>query len=415
MKPSLHDKQFNALLEAGDPSSEYREIETRLERRGLWLSLPEPLESRYCHAHDMAAAKALAVSLNWALGLYLILGVALLLSQSSPQADGWYLSYAFFLALILAGRVLSRSPLIFRHYQPVTCALASAATFFAVLQPSLVEDAEMRSLAHQGTAFVVVLVYLGLHLRFWYAVVAGTLAGTLAFALIALLDLHGEWRFSVATLYGAGALAALLRFRGEQRDRKAFLQARLLEVDNDRIQQLADELERLSFLDGLTGLANRRYFDRMFDKAWRNGMRDMHPVSLIMLDVDFFKRYNDHYGHQQGDHCLKEVARAISLVTARPMDLAARWGGEEFMLLFPRTDNLAARHLADRLLQKVHAMQMPHEISDCSEYVSVSAGIATVIPSPALSREDLLAAADRALYQAKHQGRNRWVSVDDLV
>lgn len=415
MKPSLHDKQLNALLDSGNPSSEYRQIEERLDRRRLRLALPEPLESQYCRAHDAAAAASFALTVNWALAFYLLLGGLMLVLHPFAGHGVWWLSYAVFLLLVLIGRLVSRTVLVQRHYQPVVCAIGALATFYAVLQPCLMDDPDVRSLTHQGTVFVVVLVYLGLHLRFWYGVLAGTVAGSLAFPLIALLELHGEWQYSVVTFYGAGALAALLRFREEQRDRKVFLQARLLEVDNDRIQQLADELERLSFLDGLTGLANRRYFDRMFDKAWRNGMRDMHPVSLIMLDVDFFKRYNDHYGHQQGDHCLKEVARAISLVTARPLDLAARWGGEEFILLFPRTDNLAARHLADRLLQKVQELKMPHEVSECSDHVSVSAGIATAIPSPDMSREDLLAAADRALYHAKHQGRNRWVSVDDVL
>ena len=153
----------------------------------------------------------------------------------------------------------------------------------------------------------------------------------------------------------------------------------------------------------------------MFDKAWRTGSREMHPLSLVMLDVDFFKRYNDHYGHQHGDQCLQEIARAISFVTARPQDLAARYGGEEFVLLFPRTDNLAARHLTSRILEKVRAMEIPHAVSDCADFVTVSAGIATVMPSPDLDMHALLSAADKALYRAKEQGRDRWVSSETLL
>src|SRR5690606_11358927 len=122
----------------------------------------------------------------------------------------------------------------------------------------------------------------------------------------------------------------VLRYRDERHLRREHLHARLLVLDNERIQALANQLERLSFLDGLTGLANRRYFDSSLDKAWRSCQRDNLPLTVIMLDVDFFKPYNDFYGHQRGDQVLRDLAQTISAQAVRPQDMVARYGGEEF-------------------------------------------------------------------------------------
>lgn len=394
---------------------EYRLIQAQLRRRGVALSLPATLESAYCRYHDHQAVTSLRSAIGWAFVLYLVLGGAVLVVMRPDEMNIWPLTNLVFLVLIAVAWLISRQRWLERYYQQGIGVLAASAIFYAVLHPALIAEHTMQSLVHQGTVYAVVLIYLGLNLRFRYALVAGTLVGLLAYPLIYVLQLPLDWHTSIVTYIGAGVLGALLCYRDEKRKRTMFLQARLLELDNERIHQLADELERLSFLDGLTGLANRRYFDRTFDRAWRSGMREQKPLSLIMLDVDFFKRYNDHYGHQQGDFCLQEIARSLSFVSARPTDLAARYGGEEFVLLFPQTDNLAARHLAERIINKVRDLQMPHETSDCASVVTVSAGIATVIPGPDVDREALMQAADQALYSAKAQGRNRWVSAEKLL
>ncbi|MDF1782396.1 MAG: GGDEF domain-containing protein [Alcanivoracaceae bacterium] len=415
MKPSLREESVPRTLESGSQAREYRLIESQLRRRGLWLALPEPLETQFCTSHDAMASAAYSSTIIWALGLFLMVGASVLFTVNTDQLGIWPATYSVFLIFILGGWLLSFSEQVRAQYQKYITALAGLCVFYAVLHPSLLTEGPLRTLIHQGTVFVVLLVYLGINLRFKFALLAGTVSGMLAYPVMWLFDLPMNWDMSIATFLGGSGLGALLRYRDERRTRKLFLQSRLLELDNERIQQLADELERLSFLDGLTGLANRRYFDRMFEKAWRTGIREMHPLSLVMLDVDFFKRYNDHYGHQNGDQCLQEIARAISFVTARPQDLAARYGGEEFVLLFPHTDNLAARHLTSRILEKVRAMEMAHAVSDCADYVTVSAGIATVMPSPDLGMDALLSAADRALYRAKEQGRDRWVSSETLL
>jgi len=167
------------------------------------------------------------------------------------------------------------------------------------------------------------------------------------------------------------------------------------------------ELERISSMDGLTGIANRRYFDSAFDREWRRAMRETEPLSLIMCDVDYFKLYNDSYGHQPGDECLKLVASSLSNAMQRPTDLVARYGGEEFVILLPGTHARGVIKIAERVRQAVLALQLPHEKSTVHDCVSISLGAATVAPMIKHQPEALLLAADKALYSAKHAGRNR--------
>ncbi|MBI5186479.1 MAG: diguanylate cyclase [Nitrospinae bacterium] len=167
------------------------------------------------------------------------------------------------------------------------------------------------------------------------------------------------------------------------------------------------QLQLLSALDGLTGIANRRHFDQTFDKEWRRGLRDEFPLSLILTDIDSFKAYNDNYGHQAGDVCLKRVADAISAALKRPGDLVARYGGEEFVVVLPETDKNNAAILAEDIRKKVASQKIPHGFSKAAEVVTLSLGVATAIPSRSHKPAGLIEAADTALYQAKHEGRNQ--------
>ncbi len=167
------------------------------------------------------------------------------------------------------------------------------------------------------------------------------------------------------------------------------------------------ELEKLSFQDGLTELANRRMFDLALDREWGRSQRDQLPLSLIMLDIDFFKQYNDHYGHQQGDECLKQIAQALNGVSKRSMDLIARYGGEEFVVLLPNTNNKQAIQLAKQCCSVVVEKQLPHNLSTVSNVVTISVGVGTVIPSVGSEPSTLVNSTDKLLYQAKNNGRNQ--------
>ena len=187
-----------------------------------------------------------------------------------------------------------------------------------------------------------------------------------------------------------------------------------LKKEMDRRMEVTRQLEEanlrlqlLSSLDGLTGIANRRHFDEILQKEWRRGLRNIHPLSLILMDIDCFKPYNDNYGHLAGDDCLKQVAQILSNQAKRPGDLVARYGGEEFVMVLPETTVENAVNLAEDLLQAVKAPKIPHAYSRADSIVTLSLGVATTIPDRDSSPEDLIKKADQALYQAKKEGRSR--------
>jgi len=170
-----------------------------------------------------------------------------------------------------------------------------------------------------------------------------------------------------------------------------------------------DELQRLATRDGLTSVANRRSFDDMLNMEWRRASRESRALSLLMVDVDFFKRFNDTYGHQGGDECLRHVAAAMSGVVKRASDAVARYGGEEFAILLPATEPDGALIVAERIRAAVTALRLPHSGSEVADHVTVSIGVASIQVTGNGVPSSLVAAADAALYRAKHTGRNRVV------
>ncbi len=177
-----------------------------------------------------------------------------------------------------------------------------------------------------------------------------------------------------------------------------------------QLEEQNSVLARLSSLDGLTGIANRRHFDEALEREWRSAQRRKVALSLILLDVDHFKKYNDHYGHQGGDDCLRQIATAIRVGAQRPTDLAARYGGEEFAVLLPDTDPAGAAVVAAHIRSRVAELLIAHAKSDTSKHVTVSMGIATLAPEPDAIAASIVARADANLYRAKDGGRDRAVA-----
>jgi diguanylate cyclase (GGDEF)-like protein/PAS domain S-box-containing protein len=177
--------------------------------------------------------------------------------------------------------------------------------------------------------------------------------------------------------------------------------------NDDELARLYKSLEDLSLKDCLTGVANRRQFNLTLDREWAREQRSHQPLSLIMLDIDFFKQYNDHYGHVQGDECLKRVGRALSSIPIRASDLIARYGGEEFAILLPDTDAASARVVAEKCHNLMLAQQIPHAKSTISPLVTASLGVGTCAPTMDGSSVAFVDSVDKLLYQAKQKGRNR--------
>ena len=172
-------------------------------------------------------------------------------------------------------------------------------------------------------------------------------------------------------------------------------------------QSVTDELTRLAATDYLTQLPNRRTFDELLQQEWRRAHRNKTPLSLAMLDIDFFKSYNDHYGHLAGDHCLQMIAMALRNALRRPSDFCARYGGEEFVVIMPDTGMEGAKHVLDGIQQAVVDLGIMHQFSTVSPVITLSAGYTTTIPYSHDDNEEFCRNADKALYQAKYRGRNK--------
>jgi len=178
---------------------------------------------------------------------------------------------------------------------------------------------------------------------------------------------------------------------------------------------IEERLKSLALTDDLSGIANRRHFDLFLQEEWRRAIRAGTPVSLILLDIDKFKQFNDHYGHPAGDACLASVGKVLKPFGRRSGDLAARYGGEEFALILGGASSEAALDIAGNILESIRGLKIPHEASTIATTVTASLGVATMTPRKGQAKKLLLAAADQALYAAKEQGRNRIVAFDGAM
>jgi diguanylate cyclase (GGDEF)-like protein/PAS domain S-box-containing protein len=176
--------------------------------------------------------------------------------------------------------------------------------------------------------------------------------------------------------------------------------------NEEALLRLQRELEELSYRDGLTEIPNRRMFDVVLEREWANARRSSRPLSVILLDIDYFKEFNDHYGHLAGDEALKKVARSLGKAAGRPRDFVARFGGEEFVLVLPETDAEAAELIAERCRCLVLEEMIPHQRSKADPYLSISLGVGTIVPTAADEAKAFIGAVDKLLYRAKQRGRN---------
>ncbi|MBL4868732.1 MAG: GGDEF domain-containing protein [Pseudomonadales bacterium] len=235
-----------------------------------------------------------------------------------------------------------------------------------------------------------IIVMLAYYLNFGITVVSDPLAGYYS-SLIAVVCLIG----------------LLANYQVEYHARLDFLHTLLLNCEKERLERMSDELYRVAVVDSLTGLYNRRHFDEALATAWRDAYANETPVSLLFIDVGCFKRFNDTYGHQRGDQCLKVVADTLSRVERRPSDVVARYGGEEFVIILPGMGEAKAVIFAESIRANVESLRIPHRASTVMDCVTVSIGVSTVTPGPDCKPKMIVAQADKALYSAKEEGRNR--------
>ncbi len=260
--------------------------------------------------------------------------------------------------------------------------------------------------AVMNLVFSILLIALGLRFRSRSLAVLLVAAAAIGVGLARFMRLEFDG-LAFAYYYGLfSTIVFALAVIAERQERFALLQELLSAHQSRELERLNERLDRIAHEDALTGIANRRSFDAFAARAWDIARRDGTPLTLLLMDVDYFKKYNDTYGHEQGDRCLQEVAAAIREAVLRPADLAARYGGEEFAVLMPGTDEAGAIEVAERILRGVDSRAIPHAASTVAPHVTVSLGIATVRPSAGSGMTELIRFADEALYEAKGAGRH---------
>jgi len=205
----------------------------------------------------------------------------------------------------------------------------------------------------------------------------------------------------------------ILKYKYDLAQRNSVLQDTNAIMENimEQLRNANETLRVLSMVDELTGISNRRSLEEHLKREWGYALRKQEPLTAIMIDVDFFKFYNDTYGHQVGDDCLRKIATILQDATTRSGDLVARYGGEEFVITLRNTDRRGGEKFAASLCTRIKELKIPHATSECGAYVTVSLGIATIVPRTSQSHKHLIEMADKALYLAKKNGRDQWVAV----
>ncbi len=396
------------------PDKQLSDVRAVLNHGFVKLRFREPLEADFISNYQSHALRSFRTNVRYIFVIYLILGLGIVLLVPSDHLDVWPYSHGLLGLIILVAAICVHTEKLNRFYQVYTGLCATAGIVLTVNAPYFFRDPTVSQVAQMGVFYAVMVVYTMLGLRFVAATVSAWIAGALAVLSALLMDLPFNWLFFHETFTGASVLGMVLCYIAEHRSRTVFLQSRLLELEKSKSDSLALEMERMSREDPLTGLANRRYFDDVYQREWRRMQRDGVSLSIMFVDIDFFKNYNDFYGHQKGDECIRAVADIIASQAKRAGDLAARYGGEEFVVVYPQTSADAIESIAQRTLIEVRKGAIPHEQSQAADIVTVSIGIATVIPSKKLSPDDALKQADAALYRAKSQGRNQWSAAEDF-
>jgi len=250
------------------------------------------------------------------------------------------------------------------------------------------------------------------------AVLVLVLSGTLALLLIVgILN-----RFILGPLLKQISLFRSIADNGDLKQRlpekaagELGLLARTANSMLGQMEGLNKQLRRISREDELTGIANRRCFNEWYKREWKRSVRYNNPFSLLMIDVDYFKNYNDAYGHTQGDQCLQKIAQTIQKELKRPLDLVGRYGGEEFAVILPNTDPLGAKFVAEEIRLSIQNLNIPHSGNTAGDVVTISTGIATAIPAREDNPEELLQEADKGLYKAKDSGRNTIIHFSEMA
>lgn len=380
-----------------------------LTTRGLnFVWFPKQLETIYRFQYQNGAAYEFRYRAPIILILYLFLSFGIYQVLPTDQVLSWLSYYSWVGIIVLIAWILSFIKKLnqwFDYYVGIGSAAAVAITFILI---NVLENGQDNVLFHAAMMYAIVIIYGAVGMRFYTAIIAGWIGGLVGILVSTYVKGDIDWTFLNRTYTFSSFLGMTLAYATDRQHRENYLQNCMIELNRIELMQQAQQLSLLSQQDALTGLANRRYLDETLDNEWRRALRHETPLTIMMVDIDFFKPYNDTLGHLKGDQCLKDIATAISSIAARSGDLVARYGGEEFLLLFPMTNAQQAQIQVERLMNAIKKIAIVHPCSSVSPYVTISAGVATTIPRLNDSISAFVSRADHALYQAKTNGRNQY-------
>ncbi|HCH8093131.1 TPA: GGDEF domain-containing protein [Acinetobacter baumannii] len=380
-----------------------------LTTRGLnFVWFQKQLETIYRFQYQNGAAYEFRYRAPIILILYLFLSFGIYQVLPTEQVLSWLSYYSWVGIIVLIAWILSFIKKLnqwFDYYVGIGSSAAVAITFILI---NVLENGQDNVLFHAAMMYAIVIIYGAVGMRFYTAIIAGWVGGLIGILVSTYLNGDIDWTFLNRTYTFSSFLGMTLAYATDRQHRENYLQNCMIELNRIELMQQAQQLSLLSQQDALTGLANRRYLDETLDNEWRRALRHETPLTIMMVDIDFFKPYNDSLGHLKGDQCLKDIATAISSIAARSGDLVARYGGEEFLLLFPMTNAQQAKIQAERLMNAIKKIAIVHPCSSVSPYVTISVGVATTIPRLNDSISAFVSRADHALYQAKTNGRNQY-------
>ena len=384
------------------------QIDLLLSRGLNFVWFPKTLEQVYRTQYRQAAAHEFRFRAPIILILYSLLSFGIFQVLPQSEIKLWLINYAWVGVIITSAWLLSFFKSFDKWFDYYVCLGSTAAVAITFTLINILEGGQNNALLHASMMYAVIIIYGFVGLRFYTALFAGWVGGLIGFTISINSNISIDWTYLNRTYTFSSFLGMALAYFTDRQHRENFLSDCVIELNRLKLVKQAELLETLSQQDSLTGLANRRYLDEVLEKEWRRAVRHSMPITIMMIDLDFFKSYNDSLGHIKGDECLREIAKALTSLTSRSGDLAARYGGEEFLLLFPMTNESEALIQVKRLMNVIRKIDIQHPSSDISSQVTLSVGVATMIPQVDDSISSFVCRADHALYTAKSKGRNQY-------
>lgn len=382
-----------------------------LDNKGWNLRFPQALEAEF--QRDYCLRYRTHMQLAMLLGALALLACGVVDPIWMPTVAGELWTIRLLMVLPMLGLLLLTRTSLGERYMQFFAAFAGCLCVGGLVAISLHALEPFNHYYSGAITMVMLVVFVLSRLQFGWGVAAAiVMLATLSVGLLVFGNASFQlWTINFFVACASAVFALVGTFLIERSLRQNYLQSRLLNFEKHDLEESNLRLQYLTAIDGLTQIANRRSLDMNLSTEWQRALRKREPLGLVMIDVDHFKLFNDTYGHQAGDECLRQVAGALKDFARRPGDVAARYGGEEFVLVLTNATAQQARLVAERLRDRIVELAIPHQSSSHGS-VTASFGVASLIPNPQHSGpETLLLAADQALYHAKESGRNR-VSVD---